>query len=423
VKNVSNEKWRIIMRILHTADWHLGAKTDDLDRTEEQKLALKQVIEISKRYNVDMVLIAGDIYNSLVPSAEDEELFYNTLVELSRGGDCAVVAIAGNHDDPRRLSNPSIFTDKFGIHLIGYIDDIKINNANKDSNIYATKSGKGYIEFHTKQGEDCVVALLPYPSYYRYRELKKEGEKFSDKVKEWLEPGFKAFRDDTINITLAHAMSYGIDLEPEEFMAYTNLSTTFNYVDQKLFHSKAHYTALGHIHKAITINKDKNIFYSGSLINQFFDDSDVTNVLIVDLDKDGVKNIIRQPLDVKILKKFIVSSVAQAHKVLSDNPDCLAKVIIENVDNTEEEVDNSEYTPFITNADLKRLRKEHPNLVTLSVITNQAKQSSNNVISKKDLTNSEIFDNFIKHKLGTTPDPDVKELFLSLMSEGLYEAD
>ena len=108
------------MRILHTADWHIGAKTDDLDRFEEQKLALKQVIEISKRYNVGMVIIAGDIYENLVPAAEDEELFYKTIVELSRNGDCAVVAIAGNHDDPKRLSNANVFADKFGIYLVGY---------------------------------------------------------------------------------------------------------------------------------------------------------------------------------------------------------------------------------------------------------------------------------------------------------------
>ena len=98
------------------------------------------------------------------------------------------------------------------------------------------------------------------------------------------------------------------------------------------------------------------------------------------------------------------------------------KIIIENVDNTDEEVDNSEYTPYITMSDVKALRKEHPNLVTLSVITNQAKQSSI-IDSKKNLTNSEIFDNFVKHKTGTLPEPKVKELFLSLMSEDLYEAD
>ena len=70
------------MRILHTADWHLGAKTDDLDRFDEQKKALEQVVEIAQRYQVDMVLIAGDIYDSLVPSSEDEELFYKNKIKL-----------------------------------------------------------------------------------------------------------------------------------------------------------------------------------------------------------------------------------------------------------------------------------------------------------------------------------------------------
>ena len=412
------------MRILHTADWHIGAKTDDLDRFEEQKNALKQLIDHAKNYNVDMVLIAGDIYNNLVPSAEDEELFYKTVVDLSRNGDCAVVAIAGNHDDPKRLSNANIFADKFGIYLVGSIDNIKIDNSRTDTNIYATRSGKGFIEFQTRNGEKCVLALLPYPSYYRYKEIKREGEIFQDKVAEWLKPGVSAFRDDTINITMAHVMSYGCDLEPEEFMSYTTLSTTFNYVDQKLFHNKAVYTALGHIHQAVSVTKDKNIFYSGSLINQVFSkgNQSPTNILIVDLDKNGVQNIIKQPLDVKALKKFTVNSVASAHKILNENPDDLVKVIIENVDALDSEVDNSEYTPYITPTDLKNLRKQHPNLVTLSVITNEARATCE-IASKKDLTNAEIFEHFVKSKTGAEVEPDVKELFLSLMSEGLYEAD
>ena len=412
------------MRILHTGDWHIGAKTDDLDRFEEQKDALKQIVEISARYNVDMVIIAGDIYENIVPSAEDEELFYKTVVELSRNGDCAVVAIAGNHDDPKRLSNANVFADKFGIYLVGYIDEISVDKSRTDTNIFATDSGTGYIEFQKKDGEKCVVALLPFPSFYRYKTVKKQNETIQDKIAEWLNAGTSHFRDDTVNITVAHLTSYGIDLDPEEYLSYTTLSNTYGYVDQKIFHNKAHYTALGHIHKTTTVNKEKNIFYSGSLINQFFSvNNDVpTNVIIADIDNTGVKNIIRQPLNVKLLKKFTVSSVAEAHKVLSQNPENLVKIIIENVDNTDEEIDNSEYTPYITMSDVKALRKEHPNLVTLSVITNQAKQSSI-VDSKKNLTNSEIFDNFVKHKTGSLPEPKVKELFLSLMSEDLYEAD
>ena len=123
-----------------------------------------------------------------------------------------------------------------------------------------------------------------------------------------------------------------------------------------------------------------------------------------------------------ILKKFVVKSVAEAHKTLSENPDDLVKIIIEDVDNYDGEVDNSEYTPFITQSDLKKLRKEHKNLVTLSVITNQAKAYTG-VTSKKDLTSAEIFDHFVKSKTGSEAEPEVKELFLNLMSEGLYEAD
>ena len=413
------------MRILHTSDWHIGAKTDDLDRFQEQKEALKQIVEHANNYKVDMVLIAGDIYNNLVPSAEDEELFYKTVVELSRNGDCAVVAIAGNHDDPKRLSNANIFADKFGIYLVGNIDNIKADHSRTDTNIYATKAGKGYIEFRTKNGESCVLALLPYPSYYRYKEIRREGQNFQDKVAEWLKAGTSHFRDDSINIIMAHVLSFGSNMEKGEYETYTTISGHENYVDQKLFHhNQAQYTALGHIHQSLAVNKDRNIFYSGSLINQFFSSNNdmPTNILIVDLDANGVQNIVKQPLNVKSLKKFTVNSVSSAHKILNENPDSLIKIIIENVDSLDGEVDNTEYTPYVTPTDLKNLRKQHPNLVTLSVITNEAKATSE-IASKKDLTNGEIFDHFVMSKLGTEPDADVKELFLSLMSEGLYEAD
>lgn len=411
------------MKILHTADWHIGVKTDDLDRFEEQKDALNQVVKIAEKHKVDMVLIAGDIYENLVPSAEDEELFYNTLVRLSRNGECAVVAIAGNHDDPRRLENANVFADKFGIYLVGHLSPVKIHK-NTDANIYATDSGKGYIEFHTQAGEDIVLALLPYPSYYRYHEFKKDGEDFNEKLKEWLNCGTSHFRDDTINISMAHILSYGRDISPDDYLAYTIVSNVTPYMEQKNLSGKAHYTALGHIHTFIPVNKESHIYYSGSLINNFFSikNDEPTGVIIAELDKSGVKSITREKLNVMALKKFSVNSVMEAHHVLDANPNTLCKVIIENVDNLDEDVQNREYSPYITTSDLKALRKEHPNLVTLSVITNQAKAKSN-IVSKKDLTSAEIFDNFVKFKLGESPDPDLKELFLSLMSEDLYETD
>ena len=135
------------MRILHTADWHLGCKTDDMSRIEEQKNALQQVIKISKERDVDIVIIAGDIYDSFLPSSEAEDLFYKTVKELNNDGDTIVIAIAGNHDDPKRLSNASVFANNYGIFLIGNLDKIELGNVNinKERKIRAIESGKGYL--------------------------------------------------------------------------------------------------------------------------------------------------------------------------------------------------------------------------------------------------------------------------------------
>ena len=417
-----------VMRILHTGDWHIGAKTDDLDRFDEQKEALEQVVRIAKEKQVDMVIIAGDIYDSLIPSAEDEKLFYKVVTELSNNGNTAVIAIAGNHDEPKRMSNANIFADKFGIYLIGYIDEINVDTSRSDKNIYAVESGKGYIKFKTQGGEEAVVAVLPYPSYYRYKEMKREGESFSDKVNEWLSAGVSHFEDHTINITVAHTMSFATPMGEEEFMDKTNLSTTFNFVNQDAYiNTKAHYTALGHVHQPICVNKDKNIYYSGALINQYFVESseEKTSVYIVDLDNTGVKSIEKELLDVKLLRRFKCNSISEANMALSLYPNDLVKIVIENVfsavDDNAEGVDFSR-SDVITFSDIKNLKKQNPNLVTLSVISKEA-VSKDSVVSKKDLTSSEIFDNFVMHRTGKAPEQKLKELFLELISEDIYEAD
>ena len=417
-----------VMRILHTGDWHIGAKTDDLDRFSEQKEALEQVVRIAREKQVDMVIIAGYIYESLIPSSEDEKLFYRVVTELSNNGNTAVIAIAGNHDEPKRMSNANIFADKFGIYLIGYIDEINVDTSRTDKNIYAIDSGKGFIKFRTQGGEEAVVAVLPYPSYYRYKEMKREGENFSDKVTEWLGAGVSHFEDHTINITVAHTMSFATAMGEEEFMDKTNLSTTFNFVGQEAYvNTKAHYTALGHVHQPICVNKDKNIYYSGALINQYFVESaeEKTSVYIVDLDNTGVKSIEKEYLDVKLLRRFKCNSISEAAMALSLYPNDLVKIVIENVfsavDDTAEGVDFSR-SDVITFSDIKNLKKQNPNLVTLSVISKEA-VSKDSVVSKKDLTSSEIFDNFVMHRTGKAPEQKLKELFLELISEDVYEAD
>lgn len=397
------------MRILHTADWHIGARTDDLDRSDEIKLALDQIVKIAKDKNVDMVLVAGDVYDTLVPSADAENLLYNTLSQLSNNGDTAVVVIAGNHDEPKRLSNASVFASRFNIYLIGYYDEINIPSINTGRNIYATECGKGYIKFRTAAGEEAVVACLPYPSYYRYRETKKDSDNLNDSIKSWMSEGVSKFGDDTVNIFMTHVMSYGGAVENSDNLY---VMSPFPYVDNNVYSSRAHYTALGHIHKYMCLNADRNVYYTGSIINTNFSPNNEHEkwVNVVDIDaKNGVTNIEKIQLPAKKLLNFEAKNMDRLDAFCKEHADDYVKAQI----TSDRKYEYSE---------LREIRKNNPNLVTLSIVTDEIRQLKN-VESKKDLTNSEIFEKFVLAKKGTQPKPEVKELFLKLMGESLYEAD
>ena len=94
------------MRILHTADWHLGKKLDYYSRMAEQKeVMMEEICQVADRENVDLVIVAGDLYNTFNPPVEATELLYGTLKRLSKDGKRPVIALAGNHDSPDRIDS------------------------------------------------------------------------------------------------------------------------------------------------------------------------------------------------------------------------------------------------------------------------------------------------------------------------------
>ena len=107
------------MKLIHTADWHLGKNIEGHSRLEEQRLFLKDFINICEEEQADIIIIAGDIYDNYNPSAMAEQLFYDTLKQLSRNGDCMTVGIAGNHDNPERLVASGPLARDHGIVMAG----------------------------------------------------------------------------------------------------------------------------------------------------------------------------------------------------------------------------------------------------------------------------------------------------------------
>ncbi len=395
------------MRILHTADWHIGCRTDGLLRLDEQKQALKEIEDIANQYKVDMVIIAGDIYDTFLPSAEAEKVVFDSLLRLSNNGNRPVVAIAGNHDDPKRLSNANVFANMHNIYLIGEMDTISYCDL-KGKSVVPVASGVGYIEFKYKS-ERVVVATMPYPSYYRYKQIKKENEQLNDSVKEWFKPALSGFRDDTINIAVSHLLTYPVNCTRDEFANFEVLGGAISFVNRESLLSKAHYTALGHIHQPIAVDKDNHIYYSGAIVNKYFDDISVKNsVNIVDLDtKHGVKSVTQVEIHPKQLVSQAVSSMEEAINFLNVSKDKLVRVIFRDMD-------------FVDPQDIKMIKSNYKNVITISV---EPKRISEQVVlTKKDLSTKEIFENFVEAKTGEKPEEELTQLFLQLMGEIVYEA-
>src|SRR5690554_2982644 len=108
------------VRILHTADWHAGRTLMGRDRTAEVRAALAELADIARSREVDLVLVAGDVFDNRNPTAEAESAVYDFFGELQAAGIPSVV-IAGNHDSPRRLDAVSRLLGSAGAFVVGEV--------------------------------------------------------------------------------------------------------------------------------------------------------------------------------------------------------------------------------------------------------------------------------------------------------------
>ena len=156
------------MKLIHTADWHLGKNIEGHSRLEEQRLFLKDFINICEEEQADIIIIAGDIYDNYNPSAMAEQLFYDTLKQLSRNGDCMTVVIAGNHDNPERLVASGPLARDHGIVMAGTPNSVITPGMYGKNEI--TESDVGYIHAII-HGEEADILLVPFPSEKRLNEV------------------------------------------------------------------------------------------------------------------------------------------------------------------------------------------------------------------------------------------------------------
>ena len=255
------------MRILHTGDWHLGKNLEGHSRLEEQEKFLKDFVAIVEEQNIDLVIIAGDVYDTSNPPAAAEKLFYDTLKKLSKNGERITLVISGNHDNPERLVAAGPLAMEHGIIMVGTPKTIVQTGTYGQHEI--VDSGEGYIELKIKD-EKAVILTVPYPSEKRlnevlYHEMEEAEERvatYGERIKELFTNLSTHYRKDTINLVTSHLFA----MDSEEGGSERSIQLGGSYiVSGDCFPKEAQYIALGHVHKPqIVPGTNKRARYSGS---------------------------------------------------------------------------------------------------------------------------------------------------------------
>jgi DNA repair protein SbcD/Mre11 len=242
------------MKILHTSDWHVGKVLKGRDRSDEHEAVLRSLVGVARAEDVDLVLIAGDLFETSAPSPRSQGLVMRTLLAL-REDDRQVVVIAGNHDSASLLD--SVYRPvlgRLGLHVLG---------------TPKTPDGGGTLRLTTRRGEHATIAALPFLSQrYAVRaaelllhENAQHSLDYARRVAAMIAALTGQFRPDAVNIVMAHATFLGGRRGGGE----RDVQTTFEYeIPPGILPASAHYAALGHLHRQQEIAAPCPAYYSGS---------------------------------------------------------------------------------------------------------------------------------------------------------------
>ena len=261
------------MRLLHTADWHVGKAIRGRSRLAESAAALAEVTGIAVDEGVDAVLVAGDVYDQRAAAPEADAIVFETLVRLSEAR-IPVVVIPGNHDSALRFEALGKLLAPIGVTVVARV---------------APPDGGGVVEVPARDASDAaLIACIPFVPERRFGDAAAlfdatEGwyRSYADGMGELLAAMAGAFRPDRVNVVLGHlftdgALVGGGERELTIGMAYA--------VSPGRLPGTAQYVALGHVHKPQAIPAAPSpTRYAGSVLQLDFGERDQTkSVSIVD---------------------------------------------------------------------------------------------------------------------------------------------
>lgn len=406
------------MRILHTADWHLGKRLEKFSRLEEQRQVLEEIIAIADEQQVDAVLIAGDLFDNFNPASEAVELFYRTLKRLSAHGKRAVVAIAGNHDSPDRIEAPDALASECGIFFSGYPNSI-VSTCELDSGVCIAHSEPGFIELKLPSCDQKLRLLVtPYANEYRLKTFlgmdNTEEELRQVLQRRWTELADRYCDDQGVNMLITHLfmMKKGAEKpeEPDDEKPILHVGGA-QVVYSENIPPQIQYAALGHLHRYQQIDdRPCPVVYSSSPLSYSFSEAGQEKYVVI-IDARAGEQVTFNKVALQSGRKLERKRFDDIEKALGwlyENPEALVELTV----STDE---------YLRSEDRKRLLQAHQGIVTLIPEVRSLKTAS--AVQRIDLNQNmdDLFQQYFQHRHGQSANPALLELFNEIRAEGTDE--
>ncbi|WP_299061315.1 exonuclease SbcCD subunit D C-terminal domain-containing protein [uncultured Polaribacter sp.] len=369
------------MKILHTADWHLGHRLHEQSQKEEQALFLNWIERYIIQQKIDVLLISGDIFDTGSPSNQSLEMYYSFLVKLNATTCKSIIITGGNHDSPGTLNAPKHILDALSIKVVGKaaeniedeVFEIDINN------------------------EKVIVAAVPY---LRDGDIRRAvaGESFdelTEKYKTALINHYKTSAKqckhiNTTNapvIAMGHLFATGGSVSDSEQNIYVG---SLGHIGAEDFPTYFDYVALGHLHRPQIIGGNDKIRYSGSPnILSFSEVNYDKKILVLNIENNTINTI----------EEVIIPNFRAFYRLKGTMSACMMKfntIATNNYNLTPwVEIVLDEENTINTN-DLKRAAENYPFEILKISLKNQRKVKGieellENTASIKELQPTEVF--------------------------------
>ena len=269
------------MKIIHTADWHLGNTFHRHNREAEHKYFLKWLLNVLKEENADALLVCGDVFDSSNPSASAERLFYNFLQEATEYlPGLQIVIIAGNHDSAARIEAPSSILHRQNVYVRGLLS-------------HTAEGMPNWAEMMIPLGErdksvaSCTCVAIPF---LRTADL-PAGKTLEEGLRQYFQEAQRYVRKSDYKrlpcIAMRHLYAQGAEISDNEHSERLVVGGQ-DMVSCDVAGKGFAYIALGHIHKAQCVDSNLQMYYAGSVLPMSFSETHYTHgVQVIEIEADG----------------------------------------------------------------------------------------------------------------------------------------